>query len=87
MNIFKINVGLSAIDAGVDYKLNGEFKTIGKNKSWNTAGSDFFFGVVGAGTGGAVQKSGVSNGVQNTRNFMFGGTSQYLNSKVNDKLE
>ncbi len=84
---FAWNLGLTAVDAGVDMKLNGEFSSVGNGKSNTKIGSDLFFGTVGAGTGSAVASSGVGNGIQNARNFVVGGTTQFMNNKVNDKLK
>ena len=84
---FAWNLGLTAIDAGVDVKLNGDSKILGDKKSLSAAGSDLFFGAVGAGTGSAVARSGAGSSIQNVRNFVVGGTTQFLNSKVNDKLK
>jgi hypothetical protein len=84
---FALNTGLSGLDASFDLKLNGSFSTYRYGKSGSTIASDFFFGMVSTGTGSAVGKSGVSNNIINTRNFVIGGTTQYINNKVNDQLK
>lgn len=81
------NVGITVVDAGFDYKLNGTFTYIGHGKNMKEFSSDILFGSINAATGGAVQKSGVSNEIQNVRNFVVGGMTQFMNNKVNDKLK
>lgn len=81
------NIALSAFDASIDIKLNGKRKIIGETKSPQEVGMDMFVGTINAATGGVFEKSGASAGIQNARNVIVGGFTQYYNGIANDQMK
>ena len=76
-----------SIDAAFDIKFNGSIEIAGRDKPLNSVVSDLFFSGVSGSTGNLLQLGEAPLILQNSRNFIVGGGTQYFNGKVNDKLQ